>query len=107
LKKSVTIPRVMDLRGTYKGGGGPDKTVLNSAAQHDPQRVQILVAYLRDPRDQEFQITKMAQDLGINYIEVPDNRIIDWACLRALKRIIRAHELTVVHAHDDKTLLYG
>src|SRR5689334_18823470 len=70
--KQKKIPRVMDLRGTYKGGGGPDKTVLNSAAQHDPERVHVLVTYLRQPWDHEFQIPEMARQLGINYVDVYD-----------------------------------
>ena len=102
-----TIPRVMDLRGTYKGGGGPDKTVLNSAAQHDPTRVHVLVTYLRQPDDAEFQIPAMAARLGINYVDVVDHPGIDLACLRRLRQLLRDHNLTVIHAHDDKTLLYG
>jgi glycosyltransferase involved in cell wall biosynthesis len=97
----------MDLRGTYKGGGGPDKTVLNSAAQHDPERVHVLVTYIRQPDDREFQIPAMARSLGINYVDVPDGSTLDRSCLKELKRLLREHELTVVHAHDDKTLLYA
>lgn len=101
------VPRVMDLRGTYKGGGGPDKTVLNSAAQHDPSRVYVLVTYLRQPHDHEFQIPEMARRLGINYVDLSDGSMIDRACLRRLAGLIREHRLEVVHAHDDKTLLYA
>ena len=105
--RPAAIPRVMDLRGTYKGGGGPDKTVLNTAAQHDPERVHVLVTYLRQPHDHEFQIPEMARRLGINYVDVPDGSTLDRACLRELKRLLREHRLTLVHAHDDKTLLYA
>ncbi|GFO66558.1 glycosyl transferase family 1 [Geomonas limicola] len=101
------IVRVMDLRGTYKGGGGPDKTVLNSAAQHDPGQVHVLVTYLRQPWDDEFQIPEMARRLGINYVDVFDGNGIDWGCLKQLHRLIREHQLEVLHAHDDKTMLYG
>jgi glycosyltransferase involved in cell wall biosynthesis len=97
----------MDLRGTYKGGGGPDKTVLNSAAQHDPKQVHVLVTYLRQPWDDEFQIPEMARKLGINYVDVFDGKGIDWGCLRQLKQLLVDHRLEIVHAHDDKTLLYG
>lgn len=97
----------MDLRGTYKGGGGPDKTVLNSAAQHDPERVHVLVTYLRQPDDDEFQIPEMARRLGINYVDVSDTGFLDWSCLGGLKRLLRKHDLKIVHAHDDKTLFYA
>ena len=104
---SSTIPRVMDLRGTYKGGGGPDKTILNSAAQHDPGKVYVLVTYLRQPHDQEFQIAGMAERLGINYVEVIDRKFLDWACLWQLRHLIQAHTISLIHVHDDKTLLYA
>lgn len=99
--------RVMDIRGTYKGGGGPDKTVLNSAVLHDKTRVYVLVTYLRDPQDKEFQITEKAEKLGINYVEVLDRRVIDITCLLDLRRLILSHNLEIYHSHDDKTLLYG
>ncbi|MDD2898195.1 MAG: glycosyltransferase [Desulfuromonadaceae bacterium] len=103
-----TITRVMDFRGTYKGGGGPDKTVLNSAAQHDPTRVYLFVVYIKQPDDQEFQIPEMARKIGVkNFIALPDRSTCDWQCLTQLKQIIREHDLRVVHAHDDKTLLYA
>ncbi len=99
--------RIMDIRGTYKGGGGPDKTVLHSAVLHDKKRVHVLVTYLRDPSDDEFQITQMAQQLNINYTEVLDRRLIDTKCIHELYRLIIKHRLDIYHAHDDKTLLYG
>ena len=99
--------RIMDIRGTYKGGGGPDKTVLMSAFHHDKRRVHILVAYLRDPKDSEFQITAMAKKLNINYVEVLDRKKIDFKCLFDLHNLIKKNELEIYHAHDDKTLLYG
>jgi glycosyltransferase involved in cell wall biosynthesis len=101
------VPRVMELRGTYKGGGGPDKTILNSAAQHDPRRVHVLVVYLRQPHDHEFQIPAMAKKLGIEYTDLYDRCTLDLRCLRGLAGIMREQRLEVLHAHDDKTLLYA
>lgn len=101
------VPRVMDLRGTYKGGGGPDKTILNSAAQHDRKKVHVLVTYLRRPDDAEFRIPDMAAVLGINFVDLPDRKGIDIECLRQLHGLLRKHRLSILHAHDDKTLLYG
>ena len=103
----LLIPRVMDLRGTYKGGGGPDKTILNSAARHDSARVHVLVTYLRQPGDTEFQIPEMARRLGVNYVDVPDDNMLDRTCLHKLKGLLLDHELTVLHAHDEKSLLYA
>ena len=49
--------RLLELRNTYKWGGGPDKTVLLSAERHDRTQVEVVVAYIRDVRDKEFSIT--------------------------------------------------
>jgi glycosyltransferase involved in cell wall biosynthesis len=99
--------RVMDFRGTYKGGGGPDKTILLSAKLHNKKRVYVLVTYLRDPKDKEFQITDRARALGIPYVEVADRRIIDFSCILKVNRLIKENKIDVLHAHDDKTSLYG
>ena len=99
--------RVMDFRGTYKGGGGPDKTILNSAAQHDRSRVDVLVAYLKQPHDDEFQITQMAEERGLNFVTIIDRIMLDVICVFELHRLIRRHAIQVLHTHDDKTLLYG
>lgn len=97
----------MDFRGTYKGGGGPDKTILNSAAQHDPEKVDILVTYLRNPKDHEYTIDTWAKSLGIKYVDVPDAKVLDFACVKKLKHLIDEHDIQLIHSHDDKTLLYG
>jgi len=100
--------RVMDFRGTNKGGGGPDKTVLNSAALHDRSKVDVLVTYLRNPQDEEFfQITQMAEERGIKFVAVDDRSKFDWRCLLELRRLIRKHAIQVLHTHDEKTLLDG
>ena len=99
--------RVMDFRGTYKGGGGPDKTILNSAAQHNSARVHVLVTYLRQSDDQEFQIATMARALGINYLDIIDRSVVDLGCIRQLKQVIQREKISLIHSHDDKTLLYS
>jgi len=99
--------RIMDLRGTYKGGGGPDKTILLSALKHDAERYFVLVTYLRDPADQEFEIEARAQKMGIDYVDVPDSKLLDWQCVRRLSTLLREHGLRIVHAHDDKSCLYA
>jgi glycosyltransferase involved in cell wall biosynthesis len=99
--------RVLDFRGTYKGGGGPDKTILNSAVKHDKSRVYVQVLYLRDPTDKEYSIDTWAASLGVNYLEVFDRKLIDLRCIREIKEIIKEQKLTLIHAHDEKTLLYG
>jgi glycosyltransferase involved in cell wall biosynthesis len=98
----------MDFRGTYKGGGGPDKTILHSAAQHKKNKnVDVLVTYLRDPADDEFQIAEKAHSLGIRYIDLVDRKKFDLKCILQLKNLIAAKNIALIHSHDDKTLLYS
>lgn len=105
MKKDIV--RILDFRGTYKGGGGPDKTILNSAIQHDPNRVYVQVLYLRNPADHEYSIDKWAAELGVNYLDVFDAKIIDRRCIERIKQIINEQNITIIHSHDEKTLLYG
>lgn len=99
--------RVMDFRGTYKGGGGPDKTVLNSAALHDPEKVDVLVTYIKQPDDDEFQIPQMAAERNLKYVDLIDHGRFDLKCLFGLRKLIKQNRIQVLHTHDDKTLLYG
>lgn len=99
--------RVMDFRGTYKGGGGPDKTILNSAAMHNPLIVDVRLAYLRDPNDQEFQIGDRARSMDLKYYEFLDRAVLDFRCIRYLNTFVRQERIELLHAHDDKTSLYG
>ena len=99
--------KVMDFRGTYKGGGGPDKTVLNSAFLHDKFKLDVRVVYIRDPRDKEFQISARARKMGLDYTEFEDRRFFDWGCICQLADFVRRERIHVLHSHDDKTSLYG
>lgn len=95
--------RLLELRSTYKWGGGPDKTILLSAQQHDPTRVSVVVAYIRDVRDHEFQITDMAKNRGLTYYEILEKGKLDLKVLWALRKIIMEHDINLIHAHDYKT----
>ena len=79
---------LMELRATYTSGGGPDKTILLSAEKHDKTRINPVVVYLRDKRDKKFQIGKMAEDRGFEYIEVLDRNKIDIRCIYELYEIV-------------------
>lgn len=100
--------RIMELRGTYKGGGGPDKTILLSAAKHCRSRFFVLVTYLRDPLDNDFQIGRLARDYGVpDYVEVLDRSMLDLICVARLNTLIRKHDIQIIHVHDLKTTLLG
>lgn len=99
--------RLLELRNTYKWGGGPDKTILLSAERHDRSRVEVIVAYIRDIRDHEFRIAEKARAKGLTFYEIEERRKFDLRVLSALKEIIVKHDINLIHAHDYKTDLFA
>ncbi len=100
--------RIMELRGSDNSGGGPEKTILLSAARHDKRRFFVLVTYLRRPLDDEFQIGNMAKKTGVPYyVEVLDRRKIDIKCLLELLSLVKRYDIQIIHVHDLKTTMLG
>lgn len=99
--------RLLELRNTYKWGGGPDKTILLSAERHNRSRVEVVVAYIRDVSDQEFRITEKAGDRGFTYYEITERGKFDISVLRAIRDIVVRHNINLIHAHDFKSDLFA
>ena len=95
--------RLLELRNTYKWGGGPDKTILLSAERHDPARVNVVVAYIRDVRDHEFEIAKKARAKGLTFYEITERGKFDPSVLRAIRDIVIRHDINLIHSHDYKS----
>ncbi len=96
---------VLELRSVRGTGGGPDKTILQSAARTDPSRFRVVVCYVRDRRDEVFTIDAKAAALGIHYVDVWERHSFDPAVWPPLRRLIREHQIDIVHSHDYKTNL--
>jgi len=99
--------RLLELRNTYKWGGGPDKTVLLSAERHDRDLVEVVVAYIRDVRDTEFCITDKARARGLTFYEIEERSKFDLRVLRALRDIVLQHNINLIHGHDYKSDLFA
>jgi glycosyltransferase involved in cell wall biosynthesis len=99
--------RLLEIRNTYKWGGGPDKTVLLSAERHNRANVEAVVAYVRDIRDREFQITDKARANGLTFYEIPESGKFDPRVLVALRNIILRHDINLIHSHDYKSDLFA
>jgi len=99
--------RLLELRNTYKWGGGPDKTILLSAARHNCEQVEVVVVYIRDVRDHEFRIADKARSFGLTFYELEERSKLDLRVLRALRDIIVRHDINLIHAHDYKTDLFA
>jgi glycosyltransferase involved in cell wall biosynthesis len=105
----VNVPeiRLLELRNTYKWGGGPDKTILLSAERHDPSRVNVVVAYIRDVRDCEFEIAKKARAKGLTFYEIIERGKFDPSVLRTIRDIVIRHDINLIHSHDYKSDLFA
>jgi len=99
--------RLLELRNTYKWGGGPDKTVLLSAERHDRTLVDVVVTYIRDVRDREFCITDKARARGLTFYEIEERGKFDLRVLHALRRIVLQHNINLIHGHDYKSDLFA
>jgi len=106
--KSMYLEPKVKLRGSDKGGGGPEKTILLSAKRHDKNAFFILVTYLRNPKDKVFQIANKAREMGIsNFVEILDRRMLDLKCIFELNHLLKKYQIQIVHVHDQKTTLLG
>jgi glycosyltransferase involved in cell wall biosynthesis len=99
--------RLLELRSTYKWGGGPDKTILLSAERHNKARVSVVVAYIRDAHDREFRITEKAQIRGLQFYELEEQGKFDLHVLRAIRDIVVQHGINIIHSHDYKSDLFA
>jgi glycosyltransferase involved in cell wall biosynthesis len=102
MKRPINVLELRSVRGT---GGGPEKTILQSAARTDPSRFRVVVCYVRDRRDEVFAIDAKAAALGVQYVNVWERNSFDPAVWPALRGLIREHQIDIVHSHDYKTNL--
>lgn len=107
IQGTVRPLKLMELRSTYRWGGGPDKTILNSALMHDKERISTLVVYLRSNWDSEFSIGDKARKMGLNYVEIIENKVIDFDAFRKIIDLIRKNDIDILHSRDYKTNLYA
>jgi glycosyltransferase involved in cell wall biosynthesis len=103
----VAKVRLLELRNTYKWGGGPDKTILLSAERHDRTRVEVVVAYIRDATDAEFRIAAKARAKGLTFYEIEEHHKFDLHVLHELREIILRHDINLIHSHDYKSDLFA
>src|SRR4030095_4139841 len=99
--------RLLELRNTYKWGGGPDKTILLSAERHDRSRLSVVVAYIRDVPDHEFRVAEKARSRGVTFYEIPERGKFDFRVVKAIRDLVLRHDINLIHAHDYKSDLFA
>lgn len=97
--------RILELRSVWGTGGGPDKTILLGAAKADPAHAAVTVCYLRHTEDPAYGLHERACQLGVDYVEIRERHALDAAAWRALKQLVLARGINIVHSHDYKTNL--
>ncbi len=100
---SIRPIRVLELRSVTGAGGGPEKTILTGAKLSDQNRFGVTVCYLRSAGDSNPNIRQRAAALGLDYVELVERSAIDYRMWTALRGLVRARGLDIVHAHDYKT----
>ncbi|XAL99526.1 glycosyltransferase [Phycisphaeraceae bacterium D3-23] len=99
---------VLHARVVTGSGGGPDKTVLRSAAYLPYARFDVAAAYLHpkgDPGVARLWDTAHAQ--GMPLVSIPERGAIDRRALRQLIDLCRRRRVDIWHSHDYKTDVLG
>ncbi len=94
---------VLHARASAGGGGGPEKTIFNTAAVIDASRFAYHVAYLRKLHENLAPVVTLAARSGAGFFELPGRAVFDFGQWSALAGLIRALRVDILHSHDPKT----
>ncbi len=104
----ATTPVILHTRVVTGSGGGPDKTILNSAAYADPHNARMAAAYIHPRGDTGIETLRArAQRVGFRLHEIPESGPADPRTIRALYRLCKRLGVTIWHAHDYKSNAIG
>ncbi len=98
---------VAEFRSTHTTAGGPDKTILFSAAAHNPARVRVVPFFLVPRGDDAPGLRDLARASGVEPVMIPDGGPFDFALLSRMQRELRERGCRVLHTHDFKTDVLG
>ncbi|NKC12967.1 MAG: glycosyltransferase [Gammaproteobacteria bacterium] len=99
---------VLHTRVVTGGGGGPEKTIVNSPRFLQDKGYPMLCAYMRAPDDPYFErLLERAAVKGASIIAVDDHGLFDWRIARYFNALCKEHRPAIWHAHDYKSNLLG
>ncbi len=99
---------VLHARVVSGTGGGPEKTILSSAAFLRESGFRSVAAYIHPSGDDGFDsIRKRASQLQSPLVAIPERGPLDPRSLIALWRLCRKEQVMVWHGHDYKSNLFG
>ncbi len=110
-RPAKTAPKphmVLHTRVVTRSGGGPDKTILRSAAYLDPAKFQMAAAYMRPLHDAGMAtLRERAKQWDCPLWEVAESGPVDPHTVHHLLRICRLQNVAIWHGHDYKSNLLG
>ena len=98
---------VLHLRVVTGPGGGPEKTILNSGAHVDRDRYRLLVAYMHNRGDTAYDLTERAAVMGAAFFDLVERSAFDPGMVLRVARLVRDHDVRILHGHDYKSDLLG
>ncbi|MEO0588398.1 MAG: glycosyltransferase, partial [Planctomycetota bacterium] len=105
--RSPSAPLILHTRVVGDQGGGPDKTIFNSARYAAP-RYRMAAAYIHPARDPQLdRLQQLADDNDCPLHCIPERNPVGFATAQAALRLCRDLGVAVWHAHDYKSNLLG
>ncbi len=99
---------ILHARVVAGSGGGPDKTILRSAAALDRSRYHAVAAYLHPAGDAGIDMLRTsASRLGMKLFSIPERGPFDLRSIRLLLDLCNRLHVDIWHAHDYKTDVLG
>lgn len=99
---------VLHTRVVTGSGGGPDKTVLRSAAYLPSDRFSVAAAYLHPAGDPGIaRLSDQARTHGMPLFTIPERGAIDRRAIHHLTDLCRRRRVDLWHSHDYKTDVLG
>jgi len=99
---------VLHARVVSGTGGGPEKTILSSAAFLQGTGYRSIAAYIHPHGDAGFEsIRNRATQLKSPLVAVPERGALDPRSLLALWKLCRKESVRIWHGHDYKSNLFG
>ncbi|MFN3167345.1 MAG: glycosyltransferase [Phycisphaeraceae bacterium] len=105
MTKPITILHARVVTGA---GGGPDKTILRSAAHLDRDRYHAVAAYLHPAGDTGIETLRgTAARFGMDMHTIPERGPLDPRSARLMLDLCKRMHVDVWHSHDYKTDILG
>lgn len=99
---------ILHARVVTGAGGGPDKTILRSAANLDRSRYHAVAAYLHPAGDGGIETLRgTATRFGMEMHTIPERGPIDLRAIRLMLDLCKRLHVDIWHAHDYKTDILG